>query len=142
MWPNCGYLDNQKLSGSGMTKEHGVPMSIPAAPMGIPIPAAPMGIPIPPTTVNVIAPPAVRLEDQAAAFYDAQSRVVTTKLPVAVTCPHCQHHGLTKVTSRFGQGTWFWAMFVCCFACCVCRDAVHQCERCGRVIGKHTPPCT
>jgi len=77
-------------------------------------------------------------------------------VPQQVTCSHCQHCGVTRVTKEIGAGAWiitailFFALLIlflftlcpcCCFAV-IClfldpfKDTVHHCENCGQVVGK------
>mmetsp|Transcript_7772 Transcript_7772/g.12814 ORF Transcript_7772/g.12814 Transcript_7772/m.12814 type:complete len:174 (+) Transcript_7772:35-556(+) len=70
--------------------------------------------------------------------------------PCSVTCPYCQHTGLTKTNQQCGECTWisaillllfcfplFWVPFVCPS----CYDTEHFCRNCGKVVGWSRAEC-
>jgi len=67
--------------------------------------------------------------------------------PVQHTCQYCGATGITNVTHEAGLGTWLIAGAICFFGCwlgcCLipfsindCKDAVHSCPACHKVVGK------
>mmetsp|Transcript_28727 Transcript_28727/g.42856 ORF Transcript_28727/g.42856 Transcript_28727/m.42856 type:complete len:184 (+) Transcript_28727:62-613(+) len=68
----------------------------------------------------------------------------------SVSCPYCQHTGLTKTSQQCGECTWisaillllfcfplFWVPFVCPS----CYDTEHFCRNCGKVVGWSRADC-
>lgn len=70
--------------------------------------------------------------------------------PVSVTCPSCQHTGLTKTNEQCGACTWISAillLFFCFplfwvpFVCPSCYDVEHFCRNCGKRVGWSQAEC-
>ena len=70
--------------------------------------------------------------------------------PVSITCPSCQHTGLTKTHEQFGPCTWVSVIFLCFFCfplfwvpfvCPSCNDVEHFCTNCGKRVGWNQAEC-
>jgi len=86
------------------------------------------------------------LSNHPVKFVNGLPTVVTRATPTKFYCLKCNHKGTTKVRERMGKGAWilssvlFLTLFWPCLAvvCCSnkCKDYVHECPRCGHVVGK------
>lgn len=68
----------------------------------------------------------------------------------SVTCPYCQHTGLTRTNQQCGECTWISAIILVLFCfplawipfvCPSCYDTEHYCRQCGKVIGWSRADC-
>lgn len=68
----------------------------------------------------------------------------------SVTCPYCQHTGLTRTGQQCGECTWISAIILVLFClplawipfvCPSCYDTEHFCRNCGRVVGRSKADC-
>jgi len=79
-------------------------------------------------------------------FVNGLPTVVTRAGPTRFYCLKCNYRGTTRVKERMGKGAWilsslfFLTFFWPCLAvvCCSkkCKDYIHECPRCGHVVGK------
>ncbi|KAI0227001.1 hypothetical protein LSAT2_022544 [Lamellibrachia satsuma] len=83
-----------------------------------------------------------------------QPEVVLQVIPVGqdavqMVCPYCHAQILTTVNFKTGTLTWVISLVVCvvgCIPCCLipfcvngCKDVVHTCPSCNRMIGVYKP---
>ena len=69
------------------------------------------------------------------------------KVPMEMTCPHCQTHMTTTIRPETGIMQYVAAGLLCVLGCCLCaliplcnddwRDVAHYCPNCQAFVGKY-----